>query len=88
MDKNEAKVKSEQVDLQDQIALSGTDTTVSVQDYNHEQWEQLRNLDVLVYCAGDIKLLREHKGNRDFELQMTSQVVKEIAPKIKNSGVH
>ncbi|KJY61863.1 putative L-2-hydroxyisocaproate dehydrogenase [Bombilactobacillus mellifer] len=86
VDKNEAKVKSEQVDLQDQIALLGTDTTVSVQDYNHEQWEQLRNLDVLVYCAGDIKLLREHKGNRDFELQMTSQVVKEIAPKIKNSS--
>lgn len=39
VNKNEAWVKSEQVDLQDQIALLGTDTTVSVQDYDHAQWE-------------------------------------------------
>ncbi|RHW49930.1 L-lactate dehydrogenase [Bombilactobacillus bombi] len=86
VDKNFDKARAEQVDLQDQISLLDTDTEVVLQDYTAQNWEELKDLDVLVFCAGKIALLKEHGGQRDFELQMTSKIVAEVAPKIKASG--
>ncbi|UQS82750.1 L-lactate dehydrogenase [Bombilactobacillus folatiphilus] len=86
VDKNNAKAKSEQADLQDQIALLSTDTEIEVQDYNAEQWSKLKDLDIIIFCPGKISALLEHGGERDYELNLTSQMVHEIAPKIKASG--
>ncbi|UQS83747.1 lactate/malate family dehydrogenase [Bombilactobacillus thymidiniphilus] len=85
VDQNTAKVKSEQLDLQDQIAQLATDTSVVVQDYDSEQWDKITDLDVLIFCPGKIAALIDHGGNRDYELNITSQIVKEVAPKIKAS---
>ena len=74
VDKNQEKAQAEQVDLQDQIALLNTDTQVVLQDYEANNWEQLQDLDVLIFCAGQIALLKDHGGQRDFELHMTSQI--------------
>ena len=56
VDKNQEKAQAEQVDLQDQIALLNTDTQVVLQDYEANNWEQLQDLDVLIFCAGQIAL--------------------------------
>lgn len=86
IDKNYEKARAEQADLQDQIALLNTDTQVILQDYQDNNWKQLQDLDVLIFCAGQIALLKDHGGQRDFELHITSQIVNQVAPKIKASG--
>lgn len=86
VDKNQEKAQAEQVDLQDQLALLNTDTQIVLQDYEANNWEQLQDLDVLIFCAGQIALLKDHGGQRDFELHMTSKIAAEVAPKIKASG--
>lgn len=86
VDKNMKKAQSEQLDLQDQIALLPNDMTIEIQDYQAENWSQLSDLDALVFCPGKISALLDHGGERDYELGLTSQMVHEIAPKIKASG--
>ncbi|NVY95723.1 L-lactate dehydrogenase [Lactobacillus sp. DCY120] len=86
VDKKEAKVKAEQADLQDQIAILDTDTTITVQDYDAESWDQLQDADVIIFSAGQIEALADHGGQRDYELQVTSKIAREIAPKVKASG--
>lgn len=86
LDKNADKVKSEQVDLQDQITQLDTNTQVEIQDYDAPVYDKLKDLDVLIFSAGNIGVIAEHGGNRDFELNLTSKIAKELAPKIKASG--
>ncbi|MBA1393432.1 L-lactate dehydrogenase, partial [Lactobacillus sp. XV13L] len=86
VDKNHEKARAEQMDLQDQITLLDTDTEVTVQDFEASKWDELTDLDVLIFCAGKISALKEHGGQRDYELHLTSKIVAEVAPKIKESG--
>lgn len=71
---------SEKYDLLDaQVFLKGK-TKIITQDYS-----SLKEADIIVFCPGNIQALGED-GNRLKELKITSQIVTEVAPKIKESG--
>lgn len=80
IDKNEQLAVSEQYDLEDaQVFLTGK-TKILIQDY-----QALKNAAIIVFCAGQISALGED-GDRFKELEITSKIVEETAPKIKQSG--
>ncbi len=80
IDKNEKLAISEEYDLLDaQVFLTGK-TKIIIQDY-----QALRDASVIVFCAGQISALGED-GDRFRELEITSRIVEETAPKIKQSG--
>lgn len=80
IDKDENLAVSEQYDLEDaQVFLTGK-TKILIQDY-----QALKDATVIVFCAGQISALGED-GDRFKELEITSKIVEEIAPKIKQSG--
>ncbi|MEI5994649.1 L-lactate dehydrogenase [Enterococcus sp. 4G2_DIV0659] len=80
IDKEEKIAVSEEYDLLDaQVYLTGK-TKLIIQDY-----QALCDADVLVFCAGKISALGDD-GDRFKELVLTSRMVEEVAPKIKQSG--
>ncbi|WP_125567631.1 L-lactate dehydrogenase [Companilactobacillus insicii] len=80
IDKNEKKVISEQLDLQDAQARLDTSTIIKIQDYS-----ELKDVDILFLTAGKIDAAKE-TGNRWAEFEYTKAMIKEVAPKIKASG--
>ncbi|MGM0219647.1 L-lactate dehydrogenase [Enterococcus sp. AZ126] len=80
IDKNETLAVSEEYDLLDaEVFLTGK-TQIVIQDY-----QALKDASVIVFCAGQISALGDD-GDRFKELEITSKIVEEIAPKIKQSG--
>ncbi|WP_207694644.1 L-lactate dehydrogenase [Enterococcus sp. DIV0212c] len=80
IDKDEKLAVSEEYDLLDaQVFLTGK-TKITIQDY-----EALNDAAVIVFCAGQISALGDD-GDRFKELEITSKIVEEVAPKIKESG--
>lgn len=80
IDKDEKLAISEQYDLLDaQVFLTGK-TTIIIQDY-----QALRDASVIVFCAGQISALGDD-GDRFKELEITSKIVEDTAPQIKQSG--
>ncbi|WP_086314154.1 L-lactate dehydrogenase [Enterococcus sp. 7F3_DIV0205] len=80
IDKNENLALSEEYDLLDaEVFLTGK-TTIIIQDY-----QALKDASVVVFCAGQISALGDD-GDRFKELEITSKIVEEVAPKIKQSG--
>lgn len=81
IDKNEKKAVAEQLDLQDCQARLDTTTKVKIQDY-----DELKDADILFVTAGNIHALDNNSGNRWAEFEYTRDIVKDIAPKIAKSG--
>lgn len=81
IDKNEKKALAEKLDLEDSQARLDTTTKIKIQDYS-----ELKDCDVLFVTAGNIKAFEGTDGNRWIEFKYTSEIVKDIAPKIANSG--
>lgn len=80
IDQNENLAVSEQYDLEDaQVFLTGK-TKIIIQEY-----QALKDASVIVFCAGQISALGED-GDRFKELEITSKIAEETAPKIKQSG--
>ncbi|KRL96730.1 L-lactate dehydrogenase [Liquorilactobacillus satsumensis] len=83
IDKNEKKARAEQLDLQDATARLETRPKIKIQDYS-----ELADTDILFVTAGNIHALDHASGNRWAEFEYTREIVKDIAPKIKESGFH
>lgn len=81
IDKNEAKARAEQLDLQDAQARLDTRTIIKIQDYS-----ELKDTDILFVTSGNIHALDHASGNRWAEFEYTREIVKDISVKIKNSG--
>lgn len=81
IDKNQKKARAEQLDLQDATARLSSHPKIKIQDYS-----ELVNTDILFVTAGNIHALDNASGNRWAEFEYTREIVKDIAPKIKNSG--
>lgn len=81
IDQNEAKVKADALDFNDAMANLPFHTNITVNDY-----AALADADVVVSALGNIKLQDTPKIDRFAELPFTRQAVKEVAPKIKESG--
>ncbi|APX71891.1 L-lactate dehydrogenase [Companilactobacillus allii] len=81
IDKNEDKAVAEQLDLEDCQARLDTTTQITIQDYS-----ELADADVLFVTSGNIHALDDNSGNRWAEFEYTREIVKDIAPKISNSG--
>lgn len=80
IDSNQAKAKSEAQDVFDAQIYHKHKTDVYVGDF-----QDLKDCDVLIHCAGKITLLIESQ-NRDSELFFTTEMVRSYIPKIKESG--
>lgn len=80
IDNNEGKAVAEQLDLQDAQARLDTTTQIKIQDYS-----ELKDVDILFLTAGKIDAAKE-TGSRWAEFEFTNAMVKEVAPKIKESG--
>ncbi|KRM96940.1 L-2-hydroxyisocaproate dehydrogenase [Liquorilactobacillus aquaticus DSM 21051] len=83
IDKNEKKARAEQLDLKDATARLETRPKIKIQDYS-----ELADTDILFVTAGNIHALDHASGNRWAEFEYTREIVKDIAPKIKESGFH
>lgn len=81
IDSNEAKDVAEQLDLEDCQARLDTSTIIKIQDYS-----ELSDADVLFVTSGNIHALDNNSGNRWAEFEYTREIVKDIAPKIAESG--
>lgn len=78
IDKVEAKAESEALELRDMSSMTHFYTAVTAND-----WEGLREADVIIMAVGPETLLRQ---DRMEELVETSQSVAEIVPKILATG--
>lgn len=83
IDSNEKKAVAEQLDLEDCQARLDTTTHIKVQDY-----QKLVDADILFITSGNIGSLQHNDGNRWAEFEYTRDIVKDIAPKIAQSGFH
>ncbi|MGM9892340.1 L-lactate dehydrogenase [Limosilactobacillus sp.] len=81
IDKNEAKVNADALDFKDAMANLLHHTNLFVNDY-----QQLKDTDVIVSALGDIKLEDNPNADRFAELPFTRKEVPEVAKKIKESG--
>lgn len=81
IDKNEAKVNADALDFKDAMANLLHHTNIFVNDY-----QQLKDTDVIVSALGDIKLEDNPNADRFAELPFTRKAVPEVAKKIKESG--
>ncbi|MFV0558858.1 MAG: lactate/malate family dehydrogenase [Enterococcus sp.] len=79
-EQNEKLASAELYDLVDAQTPLATKTKITIQAV-----EKLAELDILVFCPGKISILTDANG-RFSELKLTSQMVKEWAPQIKQSG--
>jgi L-lactate dehydrogenase len=80
IDKKEKLALSEEYDLLDAQIFLTSKTKIIIQDYS-----ALHDADIIVLCAGQISALGED-GDRFKELEITSKIVEETAPKIVASG--
>ncbi|MGM0123073.1 L-lactate dehydrogenase [Enterococcus sp. AZ194] len=80
IDKKEEKAVAEQYDLLDAQVHLPQKMTITIQNY-----EALADADIIVFCPGKISVLAG-EGGRLLELNLTSKMVEEVAPKIKASG--
>ncbi|MGX7246037.1 L-lactate dehydrogenase [Enterococcus quebecensis] len=80
IDKEEKIAVSEEYDLLDAEVYMTGKTNIVIQDY-----QALNDASIIVFCAGQISALGDD-GDRFKELEITSRIVEEVAPKIKQSG--
>lgn len=80
IDNNETLAISEEYDLLDAGVFLTGKTKIKIQDY-----EALKDASIVVFCAGQISALGDD-GDRFKELEITSKIVEEVAPKIRESG--
>lgn len=80
IDQQEQLAVSQQYDLLDAQVFLSKKTAITIQDY-----EALKDASIVVFCAGQISALGDG-GDRFKELEITSKIVEEVAPKIKSSG--
>lgn len=80
IDKVAAKVHAECLELTDTLRNLSTNINLIQQDYM-----ALKTADIVIFCAGDITVL-ETATDRLAELKVTSEIVKEVAPKLRHSG--
>ncbi|WEV60505.1 hypothetical protein OZX68_06190 [Streptococcaceae bacterium ESL0729] len=80
IDKNEAKVQAEYLELKDVLLNISKDVRLVKNDYG-----ELSNAQILIFCAGDISIL-ENATDRFAEMKVSKEVVDDVAPKIKESG--
>lgn len=81
IDTNEGKVNADALDFKDAMANLLHHTNIYVNDY-----QQLKDTDVIVSALGDIKLQDNPNADRFAELPFTRQQVPAVAQKIKESG--
>ncbi|UQS85245.1 L-lactate dehydrogenase [Apilactobacillus apisilvae] len=82
IDKNESKVKADALDFEDAMPNLPFHTNIFINDYS-----LLKDADVIISALGNIDLIKQANGNDRFaELSNNVKAVKEVAPKIKNSG--
>lgn len=81
IDENEGKVKADALDFEDAMANLPFHTNIIVNDY-----ASLKDADVIVSALGNIKLQDNPHADRFAELPFTSEQVKKVALKIKESG--
>ena len=80
IDQDEQLALSQSFDLLDAQVFLSRKTAISIQDY-----QALEDASIVVLCAGQISALGAD-GDRFKELEITSSIVEEVAPKIKKSG--
>jgi len=80
IDINEQKVNADALDFEDAMANLPFHTNIFVNDYN-----QLDDADVIISAVGNIKLQDRVKPDRFAELEFTSNAVKNVAEKIKET---
>ncbi len=78
IDENEAKAHSQELELRDMASLVSSRVHIAVNDY-----AALQRAQVVVMAVGPKSLLRE---DRMEELQETGAAVKQLAPRIMDSG--
>lgn len=80
------KIDAENRDLRDAVARNHFPVTVKKMDWDNDQdWEELKNTDLIVTAFGDIGATAR-TGSRQAELEMNTRGAREIGAKIKNSG--
>lgn len=80
-DKNEKKVKADALDFEDAMNNLPFHVNITVNDY-----ERLKDADVIVSALGDIHLITLEKADRFAELRVNKSAVAEVGKKIKDSG--
>lgn len=81
IDINTAKVEADALDFEDAMPNLPFHTNITVNDYS-----ALKDADVIISAVGNIKLQDNANDDRFAELPFTSAAVREVAPKIKESG--
>lgn len=81
IDENEGKVNADALDFKDAMANLLHHTNLYVNDY-----QQLKDTDVIVSALGNIKLQDNPNADRFAELPFTRKAVAAVAKKIKESG--
>ncbi|WP_267201767.1 lactate/malate family dehydrogenase [Limosilactobacillus kribbianus] len=91
IDEKDKVARAEAYDLTDQQAYLATTTKVSFVPYE-DDWSTLADADAIVFSAGNIKIVlgnpNDHSNNRVGELANSARIVKEVGPRIKQSGFH
>lgn len=91
IDEKDKVARAEAFDLTDQQAYLGTTTKVTFVPYQ-DDWSTLADADAIVFAAGNIKIVlgdpNDHSNNRVGELANSARIVKEVGPRIKQSGFH
>ncbi|RFT34701.1 L-lactate dehydrogenase, partial [Bifidobacteriaceae bacterium NR019] len=82
-DKNEAKVKADALDFEDSMDNLPFNVNITVNDY-----DALKDVEVIVSAMGNIKLLDVPNPDRFAELKHNRVQVEEVGAKIKASGFH
>ena len=80
IDKNEAKVDAEVLELSDVLCNLAHEIKLIKNDYS-----ELETAEIVVFCAGDITVL-ETATDRLAELRVTAEIVRDVAPRLKRSG--
>lgn len=80
IDKNEGKVDAEALELSDVLCNITHKVKLIKNDY-----AALEMANIVVFCAGDITVL-ETATDRLAELRVTSEIVRDVAPRLKQSG--
>ncbi|KID42477.1 L-lactate dehydrogenase [Fructilactobacillus fructivorans] len=81
IDKNEAKVNADAIDFREGMPNLPFHTNITVNDY-----DALKDADIVISALGKIKLSNNDSDNRFAELSFNIDQVKEVAPKIRDSG--
>lgn len=91
IDEQDKIARADEFDLFDQQAYLDTTTRVKFIPY-HDDWAALRDVDVIVFAAGNIKIVlgnpNDKSNNRVGELSNSARIVREVGPRIKASGFH